>query len=466
MKTHSLKKEKKTEAPLISIIIRTKNEERWITFCLDMIFRQTHKNVEVIVVDNKSTDNTVSLAKKFPIKLVKINKYIPGKAINVGIRASKGDFIVCVSAHCIPKDEYWLEHLLRNFEDPMVAGVYGRQEPLSFSSSKDKRDLIITFGLDRRIQKKDHFFHNANSMFRRTVWEQFPFSETATNIEDRIWGKEIIYAGYHLIYEPDASVYHYHGIHQNNDPERERGVVRIIEQLENIAATEGLPHAMDIHKLEVVAFLPVKGRVISIGKENLLFRCIRQLQTSSLVKKIFVIIDDSTLTKKLLQLGVQVIIRPKELSSSKKTVEDIIQFGMNKIAKKGIVPDVVYYANYLFPFRPAQLTESLIVDLLEKNLDSVVVGYPEYGSFWANGNNGWTRIDKGFMSRQNKEPIFQSLIGLGCVTLPQFASKGHLLGDKIGIIPVTEPKFTIRISGHNDAFNKQIAKLFFDQELD
>ena len=44
------------EKPLVSIIIRTYNEERWIGFCLEAISRQTYTNYEIILVDNKSTD--------------------------------------------------------------------------------------------------------------------------------------------------------------------------------------------------------------------------------------------------------------------------------------------------------------------------------------------------------------------------------------------------------------------------
>ena len=48
-----------SQNPLVSIIIRTKNEERWISSCLQSVFNQTHKNIEVIIVDNLSTDMTV-----------------------------------------------------------------------------------------------------------------------------------------------------------------------------------------------------------------------------------------------------------------------------------------------------------------------------------------------------------------------------------------------------------------------
>ena len=102
---------------------------------------------------------------------------------------------------------------------------------MSFSSDNDKRDLITVFGLDKKIQKKDPFFHNANSAIRKNFFEKFPFDENVTNIEDRVWGMEVIKAGYKIVYEPLASVYHFHGINQNKDPNRTKNVVRILESI-------------------------------------------------------------------------------------------------------------------------------------------------------------------------------------------------------------------------------------------
>ena len=77
--------------PEISIIVRTKNEERWISHSLSMLFNQDFKDFEVILVDNKSTDHTVEVAKRFPIKkIVSIENFRPGHAINEGIRVSSG----------------------------------------------------------------------------------------------------------------------------------------------------------------------------------------------------------------------------------------------------------------------------------------------------------------------------------------------------------------------------------------
>ena len=77
-------------APLVSVIVRTCNEERWIEPCLRMVYGQTHRDVEVVVVDNRSTDRTVERAREHPVTLVEVDEFLPGRALNDGIRASTG----------------------------------------------------------------------------------------------------------------------------------------------------------------------------------------------------------------------------------------------------------------------------------------------------------------------------------------------------------------------------------------
>ena len=83
----------------VSIIIRTKNEERWIGHCLKRIHNQNYENHEIILVDSDSEDNTVEKAQRIGIdKLVEIKNYRPGLAINEGINISSGEFIIILSA--------------------------------------------------------------------------------------------------------------------------------------------------------------------------------------------------------------------------------------------------------------------------------------------------------------------------------------------------------------------------------
>jgi rhamnosyltransferase len=217
----------------VSIIIRTKNEEKWLSDCIEAIKNQSFKNFEIIIVDNNSKDKTVKIAKDNNCKIINIKKFFPGRAINKGINSSTGKYIVILSAHCIPANNNWLKELVKEIKKKNFAGVYGRQIPLRTSSDKSKRDLLITFGLDKKIQISDPFFHNANSIIKKKIWKKIPFDNFISNIEDRIWASKILKQKYKICYTPKAIVYHYHGIHHDDNSKRLRRTVKILENVDS-----------------------------------------------------------------------------------------------------------------------------------------------------------------------------------------------------------------------------------------
>ena len=228
---------------MISVVIRTRNEEKWLGRCLKALKYQGLPDLDIVVVDSGSTDKTVAIAKEFGVRLIELeeNHFTYGRALNRGIQAARGTYVAILSAHCIPLNDQWAARLAMNLMHDEIAACYGRQEPLPDSNIFDKRDLWTTFGLDRRIQVKDYFFHNANAMIKRKLWERFPFDETLSGVEDRAWAKQVMEHGYKIVYEPQASVHHYHGIHQGRDVERCARVVKVIEWIHNGRRPAGSP---------------------------------------------------------------------------------------------------------------------------------------------------------------------------------------------------------------------------------
>ena len=430
--------------PKISIIVRTKNEERWIGHCLAMIYQQDYKNFEVILVDNASTDHTLQVAKRFPLNaILNIDKFLPGKALNEGILASSGSFIVCISAHCIPKSTDWLSSLLKNFEaDEKLAGVYGRQLPLSFTADVDKRDLLIVFGQDRRIQIKDYFFHNANSMLRREVWEKIPFDDAVTNIEDRVWGKAVISAGYHIVYDPEAAVYHHHGLHQGNAPIRARGVVSIIEQIDQDVVND-LPSALRPENANIAAVLPIQGEVIAGTKVyDLLVKLVDDLKQSAYVNTIYLAVTEQRVAK---NLGVSWINRCAIDNADNLDMNQFLQKCLESIELAGDYPEAILYVNYDYLNRPENIFDELVFDAQYKGYDTVFPGYLDYGHYWLKKEGDYHQTDASMKHRSERDPAYRALYGMGCVSSSSIVRTGKMVGGKVGILPIDGFKYTLRL---------------------
>jgi glycosyltransferase involved in cell wall biosynthesis len=256
---------------LVSIIIRGKNEEDWLGLCLRSIRAQTYINHEIIYIDNESSDASVDIANFYQVEKIKtIKKFLPGRAINLGVEASSGKYIVILSAHCIPADKNWLSQLVMSIQPDKTAGVYGRQLPLASTSPDDARDLLITFGDEDRVQIKDPFFHNANSIIKRSMWDKVKFDNYITNIEDRDWAKKILDLGFQIKFDSKASVYHYHGLHQHNNYESFRAVSvnNLIKKIDN--EHNNIPDWFDLeNRICPIVFY---GKSDDIAKEIIRFK--------------------------------------------------------------------------------------------------------------------------------------------------------------------------------------------------
>jgi CMP-N-acetylneuraminic acid synthetase/GT2 family glycosyltransferase len=436
---------------LVSIIIRTNNEEKWINSCLRSVFEQDYDNFEVVLVDDHSDDRTLEIASTYPIRLVNYDQpFFPGLSLNMGIRESKGEYIVCLSGHCVPIHNSWLKDLIDNFKDPKTAAVYGRQEPLPYSSDTDKRDLWTIFGLDRKVQKKDSFFHNANSMLRREIWNDIPFDEKTTNIEDRIWAKTVIEKGYQIIYEPKASVYHWHGIHQDGNKERLRNVVKIVESLELVEGHEKQPAGAS--KLNITAVIPIKGSSLHVNGGSLLSYSVARAVESDLVDDVVVATDSEETAALAESLGASApFLRPKELSYEYVGLNRVMSYTISQLQLLKRLPDLVVILQETHPFRKRGFIDAMIREMLYQSVDTLLPVRKDYNIFYKKENNSVVPIDKGLIPERFKEPLLVGIVGLGLVTKPQFLKDEMLTGHDVGVFPVDHRLGRLEIKNKEDA---------------
>jgi len=443
----------------ISIIIRTYNEEKWIGECLRGILDQTIDDVEIILVDNFSTDKTVEKAKNvYPdLTLVEIDEYYPGRALNEGIRANSSPYFVCLSAHCIPVDEHWLEHLRKNFDEyDDIAGIYGRQVPLESSDPVDKRDLFRTFGPEKRVQTQDTFFHNANSMVRRNVWEEYPFDEKVTNIEDQIWANEVLNEDYRVVYEPKAAVYHHHGINQGNDVERTRSVVRTMEN-SAVLDSDDLAADFDANPLEpsgldIVSFVPIRQQVgLGIDSNEALIReTIDAVVGAEYVNDVFLATDAEYITDYVDEWGAtDAIVRPAELSEKDVEVIEVYEYTLEQIEEAGRYPDLVVTADITHPLRPTGFIDDVIRYLVKSGNDTVVPVYSEYRPSWVERDGELQRLNEA-TQRADRTPVQIGLFSLGTVMYPHVLRTEDRLAGDWGVYEVENPLAAIEIRDRQD----------------
>jgi len=204
---------------LVSIIIRGKNEGKWLKILLKELKKQTIQNYEIIFCDNCSEDNSLDILKENNVKkILRFNKYRPGKVLNDAIKKSQGLYISILSAHCIPVNKFWLkEHLEEIRKDDNIAAVYGKQFPMPGSSIQNLIDLDIIFKNQRIIYKKDPYFNNANSIYNAKILRKNLFDPKLTNIEDRVWANKITKKKYVVVYSAKSPVFHLHGVHQHSN---------------------------------------------------------------------------------------------------------------------------------------------------------------------------------------------------------------------------------------------------------
>src|ERR1700676_3126230 len=205
-----------------SIIIPTKNGAKDIGACLEAVYSQRNAGrFEVLVIDSGSTDGTLEIVRRYPVRLEQIppEAFHHARTRNYAAGLAKGEVLVFLSQDAIPASDMWLAAFLSNFNEPAVGAVYGRQLPKAESGLERRSAFAVMYGGARIVKMpmdgidlghKYYHFSNANSAVRRMVWEATRFPDDLKVFEDVGIAKRILDSGWSIVYEPEAAVYHSH----------------------------------------------------------------------------------------------------------------------------------------------------------------------------------------------------------------------------------------------------------------
>jgi poly-beta-1,6-N-acetyl-D-glucosamine synthase len=213
----------KVYEPLVSIIIPAWNEEVGIVTTIESVWVSTYQNIEIVVVNDGSTDQTDVVVKNWirnhcdvmngkTIKYFKKKNGGKGSALNFGIKHASGEIIVTMDADSAHKQDA-IYNLVQHFKDPSVNAAVGNVKV------KNVRNLVgliqqmeYLFGFYfKRVHSvfdAEYIFGGACAAFRRcNTFDKIGYFDTVNKTEDIEYSMRVKLNGLKSIYAEDVVVY-------------------------------------------------------------------------------------------------------------------------------------------------------------------------------------------------------------------------------------------------------------------
>ncbi len=199
---------------LVSIIIPAYNCEQTISQVLDCVFQQSYQPIEVIVVDDGSSDKSAELIKRYnQVRYFHQTNAGPAKARNKGAAMAKGDVIFFTDSDCFA-DQDWIKNAMIYFNHKkadVVAGSYGIANPESTLALCVHQEIIYRH--QYLMGEKTVVFGSYNVGMRKSIFKQvggFDESYLHASGEDNDLSYKITKKGYEMYFCLDAIVRHNH----------------------------------------------------------------------------------------------------------------------------------------------------------------------------------------------------------------------------------------------------------------
>lgn len=217
MKNEFLYSTDASNLPFVSVIIPAYNAEKYIKRCLECITNQNYPKdkIEVIVVDNNSTDNTADIIKSFNVRYVFNEKKGPSPSRNKGISIATGEYLIFTDSDCLADSDFVLNHVnthlnfkRSNPKVKMVGGGIGGHNK-NFWAVCDDFCSWSAYNPALKKHANNSYFPSANiSVPKSLVDEIGVFNEDLKTGEDVDFSLRVTYGGYQLYFEPKAKVSH------------------------------------------------------------------------------------------------------------------------------------------------------------------------------------------------------------------------------------------------------------------
>ncbi len=198
---------------LVSIVVPVYNAERTLRECLTACCAQTYRDLEIIAVDDGSTDNSAGIVQEFPrVRYVHQANQGPAAARNHGARLATGEWVAFTDSDCVPEPD-WIVRLMAAAVDERVVGVggtYGIANSDALLARMVHEEILMRH---ERFGEEVDFLGSFNVAYRKAAFDAVGGFDEAFRVasgEDNDLAYRLTQAGGVLRFAPEARVHHYH----------------------------------------------------------------------------------------------------------------------------------------------------------------------------------------------------------------------------------------------------------------
>ncbi|MDA9973167.1 glycosyltransferase [Candidatus Pelagibacter ubique] len=221
--------------PLVSVIITTYNRSQKVANCINGVLRQDYDNVEIIVVDDYSTDDTESFLKKNYLNEVKYVRHNFNQGVqfasNTGYRHASGKYVAFIGDDDVWSNNNKLSEQVKIFENDYLKkyGIVTTDVKIITKEKSYKKNIKKPKNLVKHILNKNGIIYGSAALIRSDIFKQVGmFAKDLPRGTDSDVFRRIILLGYDVYFiEKDMVDYYFDGINQMTTF-NEKGINRAI----------------------------------------------------------------------------------------------------------------------------------------------------------------------------------------------------------------------------------------------
>lgn len=198
----------------VSVVVPAYNSAKTIGNAVEALLAQDYpkENLEIILVDDGSDDETGEIVKKYPVKYLYQKNKGPAVARNLGWKFSSSNIVCFTDSDCVPEKD-WISKIIKAYTSEQIAGVGGSYDIVNSESlfASCIHEEIVQRHL--KMPKEVNYLGAFNVSYRRSILEEvggFNESYSDASGEDNDVAYRVVKKGYTLIFDKNIRVGHYH----------------------------------------------------------------------------------------------------------------------------------------------------------------------------------------------------------------------------------------------------------------